>query len=1188
VRGYITAPVSGNYYFWLNSADTAEFWLSNDHETVNNFKRASVVGGSQRSPWLALEQGKRYYFELLHKAGSGTADDATLSWSRPGQSTTTPTEVVPAYVITAYTPPAPGSTPGTLYVATMLSQGGAITNGVGTATLRMNEAETVAYVGFDMAGFSTPPYRGLTGIMTDWHVHADPYLTHPSAIIYDGVEPPPGDGLQPDGTHKWTITAVGTLSAADIRELIKQGKAYINIHTATYPAGEIRGNYTLANGSRTFTPPPPPLSWTDDSNTDAGAARFLTQASYGPNIADITSLKALSASSSSGLYTPSRYETWIDNQFAISATNSLDETLRMRRADAQGGSQLDETLFFNSWWRNSISGPDQLRQRVAFALSQIHVVSGQGPLDNRGDALAYFYDKLTEGAFGNFRTILETTTLTPAMGRYLDMRNNDKPDLSTGRIPNENYAREIKQLFSIGLYRMWPDGTLMLTSTDHPIDTYSQREIVGFAHVFTGWTDFYNGTRTTFSTTANWLAQMKPVPARHFTGPKRVLNNEVMPGLPTLGNQPLDPFASYTSTTFGQAEFQQLPDQELNAAHDQLFHHPNTGPFICRQLIQRMVTSHPSRDYLYRVVQKFNNDGTGVRGNMQAVIKAVLLDYEARSSDMIAKPAFGKQREPLLRVAAAGRAFRPDSMTGTFTQTGNRTITITTSAPHKRATENNVLLDFTSDPADVTAGIPAPWSGTYGVTVVNSTTFTVNATSHATGTYSIPANSTTCTVTMGNHWLQVSNQFFMDFTTGAANGVAGLDQAVYTVATNPSSTSNGNNGPNFTFTIPAGQVSGSARSGDCIIPRFSPGSMRINNSGLPAPNDRRVLMRTNQDHHLKVGDQVQLNVYNTQATPQPIDVVVTVDTVDDLKGYSFLISSATTGWSNGQGNNSVYQFPLLSQPLTRSGTIGVRSSSYQLGNTDASLDQSPVNADTVFNFFLPDYKFPGALASQGVTTPEFQITAETGVIRQANYIYDGVFNSTTTNGFSAFAGGNGALSLDYANWLVDDATNVGLGAPNNTSVPWTHNQNIARLIDHLSVLLTSNQLTADTKTVIRDLVSLPITSISTGNPCTVTTTRPHGYTSGQSVCISGVTNGAFTNSVNNTSTARVITVTGANTFTFPSSCTGAPNASGLTNAHASQIIYNQGSTTPSATERRDRMRAILHLILTSPDFNVQR
>ena len=1214
IRGYITAPVTGNYYFWLSASDSAEFWLSNDDEVVNSFKRATVTGGGTtpldwgtavKSPWMALEQGKRYYFEVLHKSATG-ADHLAIGWSKPGESTTAPSEVVPGYVLSPYEAQSLASMPGTLYVATLLRQNGAIDppggslKGVGTATMRLSADETVAYVTVKYSGLTgdvdgavagqpvaADGSSGVNGVIdpTDWHVHSDPYLQHQSYIIYDGTEPLAGDGPKFDSAgrflyHKWTLVPQGTLSLNDVRELIKQGKAYINLHTALNPGGEIRGNFTLANGSRTFTPPPAPPSWTDDSNTEAGAARFLAQASFGASPEDIASLRNLVPSGGK-----TRYEMWIEDQFSKPATNSLNEVLRTRRADAQGGSAFDETLFFNSWWRNSISGQDQLRQRVAFALSQVHVISGQGPLDNRGEAIAYFYDKLAEGAFGNFREILETTTLTPAMGRYLDMKNNDKPDPTLGRIPNENYAREIKQLFSVGLYRMWPDGTLILNSNDHPIDTYTQREIVGFSHVFTGWTDGYDGAdRTGINAPANWMRLMREVPARHYTGPKRILNNEVLPGISILGGVPLDPIAVHNTTHWNQTEYKQLPDMELELSHDQLFNHPNCGPFLCRQLIQRMVTSHPSRDYLYRVVQKFNDNGAGVRGDLQAVIKAILLDYEARSQDMLTKPAYGKQREPLLRVAAAGRAFRPGTYGGNYTQSGTRTITVDTSAPHKLASNNNVFLEFTASPADVTNGIPAPMTTAYGVTVVDSDTFTIQALGWATGNYSIPANSNTCTVSMGSHWLQTGNQVFMDFTSGTANGAVGVDGQVYAI-TNTAPSSGGENGSAFTINVST--TDAAVRSGSCMIPRFSPGSMTIAGSGLPAPNDRRVTMRTDQDHHLKIGDQVQLNVYAAQVTPIPVDVVATVESVVDVKTYTFLISSATTGYSNSQGNNSVYQFPLQAPPLTRSGTINSRSSTYQVGSTDADLDQSPVNADTVFNYFLPEFKFPGLLASQGITTPEFQLTAETGVIRQANYLYNGVFNPNTTNGFSSFNAGTNAVTLDYSAWITGNAaTQGGLGAPTNTGVPWTHNQNMDQLINQLTTLLMAGQMPLEAKQIIRDLVALPIQSISTASPCTFTTVRPHGYSSGQTVCVSGVTGGTFSSSVGSNSALRTITVTGANTFTMGVNCTGAPSS--VADAHVSQIAYNQGSATPSATERRDRIRAILHLILTSPDFTIQR
>ena len=1216
IRGYITAPKTGNYYFWIASNHGSELWISNDDEPVNAFKRAWVTTGSatpetwngesrQKSPWLALEEGKRYYIEILHKAGEGTGDNLAVGWSKPGESLTSPSEVVPGYVLSPFGATVGGSTPGTLYVATLLAQNGSVpeapktrVEGVGTATMRLSADETVAYVNFS--------YSGLTGgnTLTDWHVHNDPYLSSGAGIIFDGVEPvTPGDGLVTSGpyagSHKWTIEAVGALSANDIRELIKQGKSYINLHTNLNPNGEIRGNFTPANGSRTFTVPPAPPAWTTDHNTDAGAVRFLTQATFGANVSDIAALKAMSS-----------YEAWIDDQVTKPVSEHLPEVLARELFDNNGGGQFDERLLFNAWWRNSITGKDQLRQRVAFALSEILVVSAQGPLDNRSEALAYYFDLLKSHAFGNFRNLLEAVTLSPAMGRYLDMKENDKPDISIGRIPNENYAREIKQLFSIGLFRMWPDGTLILNSRDEVVPTYTQREIVGLAHLMTGWDDGYDGAyRTSLGAATNWLRQMREVPARHFTGHKRLLNNEVLPGLASIGSQSLDPLATHTSVHFSDPAYQALPSQELDFIHDQLHNHPNAGPFICRQLIQRLVTSHPSRDYVYRVVQKFNDNGSGVRGDLLAVVKAILLDYEARSSTVITQPTYGKQREAVLRTTSPARAFRLDGMDGTYEQpvsgSGAHVIKVTTTVPHLLVAGRSVYLEF---PQAWVPGSPVPSDALYTVLTTpapTSTVFYVNAkgwvgvsssdgnvNSGITGTYSQSANSSVLTITLGGHWLPAGGEAYLDFESPTGPVIA---DGVYTAATSTSTTGGGT-----TFTITNG-TNTLARSGRVRLVGFR-GSYAVSSSGLPAPLDRRITLDTTDwfaggesvAHNLNVGDSVFLNFTEVSgANIMPTDAELVVESVPDMNSFTVLTSSATGAPSN-TSRNGMWMFPLVSQPISRTGTVNRLSSTFQLGSTDAELEQSPLNADTVFNFYLPDYKFPGLLASSGITTPEFQSTAETTVIRQSNFFFNGIFNPADTNGISSFRTGQHALVLDFSPWLVDDATNIGLGAPVSTTLPWTHNQNIARLIDQMSVLLTANQLSSNAKTLIRNFVSMPITSISTGNPCTVTTSAPHGYTTGNMVCISGLSS---TNSANGTfspsdafvssSTARAITVTGNNTFTVTGvSCTEAPTS--YTNVHASQVIYNQGSTTPTASERRDRMRSVIHLILSSPDYIIQR
>ncbi len=286
------------------------------------------------------------------------------------------------------------------------------------------------------------------------------------------------------------------------------------------------------------------------------------------------------------------------------------------------------------------------------------------------------------------------------MGRYLDMLRNDKPDQTIGRIPNENYAREIKQLFSIGLYRMWPDGTLMLNSKDYAdrhLHAARDRRLRPRLHRL-GLRLRRRLPHRASAPPTNWIA-----PDARGAGPA-LHRTEAHPEQRSAA-RPADAWAASrsirmrrtTATHFNDPAYQALPAQELDAAHDQLFNHPNVGPFICRQLIQRLVTSHPSRDYLYRVVQKFNDNGSGVRGDMKAVIKAILLDYEARSTDVIAKPAFGKQREPVLRVAAAARAFRAGCVQRHLRADGHDAGR--SRSPPRRRTSlqrgNNVFLDFT-------------------------------------------------------------------------------------------------------------------------------------------------------------------------------------------------------------------------------------------------------------------------------------------------------------------------------------------------------------------------------------------------------------------------------------------------------------------------------------------------------------
>ena len=1207
IRGYLTAPLTGNYYFWIAGSNAAELRISNDAEPVNIFRRAWVNNGSgtpqtwnaevnQKSAWLAMQQGKRYYIEILHKAGTGVGDNLAIGWAKPGEDGAMPSEVVPGYALTPWTEPVAPTDTATIYAATMRPQAGAVTNASGSSFLRVNAAETEAIISIN--------YTGLTSDYFGMHVHDEMIPGGGLSNVIADLDEPGDVKLLADGTYEWVIKPTAGYTVPQLVQHLKDGKVFFNVHSVNYPGGEIKGYFGRLDGSQTFTVPAAPPTWTNDHTTNNQAVRFLTQATFGASVQDVAALKAMAS-----------YEAWIDDQFTKGPSYLLPEVIAQEGSDANGGSQFDEPLAFNSWWRRSISGEDQLRQRVAFALSQILVVSGQGPLDNRADALAYFYDKLLDHSFGNFRDLLEEVTLTPAMGRYLDMRENDKPDLSVGRIPNENYAREIKQLFSVGLFRMWPDGSLMLNSRFEPIDVYTQREIVGYAHVFTGWDDGYDGAyRTSIGAPANWMRQMREIPARHYTGPKRILNNEVLPGLTKVGSQPLDPYATHNSMHWNDPAYQALPNVELDATHDQLFNHPNVGPFICRQLIQRMVTSHPSRGYVYRVVQKFNDNGSGVRGDMRAVIKAILLDYEARHSSQVSVTSYGKQREPVMRVAAAGRAFRGNGVSGTWVQPST---TQSTAGAHvievnagnndpKLAAGRSVFLEF--EGPEWVEGDTTPSDGVYTVLSTPSPTTTapfrfyvnargwvgVNSGNGVTNggldrTYNIPPNSTEMTVTFAGHWLPAGGRAFLDFEL--PSGPA-LTDGVYVAATSNSTDSAG--GSTFTVTVPANATE---RSGRVRMVGFR-GSFTVSNSGLPSPNERRITFDTTDwhtsriaDHHLRVGEQVYQNF--TAGNPMPQDGIFTIESVPDSNTFTVLTTAAiaSNGTTNNDGDNGMWMFPLVVQPKSRSGNAGTRPSTFQLGNTDADLEQSPLNSETVFNFFLPDYKYSGPLAVAGLTTPEFQLTAETTVIRQANYLFNGVFAIGDSNGISSFNNGSHGLVMDFSSWYgnaVSTAGTVGavLGAGSQTGQTWTSNANLSTLISRLNTLLVAGQLPTAATDKIRNFVGRQISSITLGNPCTITygtgTANEHGLQTGDSVTISGVSGGTFSPTING---AFTVTRVDANRFTIPVNYS---NATGINLGNSVCGVIPYSNSSPTDTNKRDRLRAIIHLILTSPDFTIQR
>jgi uncharacterized protein (DUF1800 family) len=366
-------------------------------------------------------------------------------------------------------------------------------------------------------------------------------------------------------------------------------------------------------------PPPPPPAPTI-SNADA--ARFLRQATFGPTEASVARVKSLG------------YSGWISEQ--LGAAPSL-ELPYMRSLPAPANAFEGQRNRLDAWFRNAITGPDQLRQRVAFALSEIMVVSDRGVLFDTPNGLAYYYDTLAQNAFGNFRALMEAVTLTPAMGVYLSMLGNEKPDAQRNIRPDENYARELMQLFTIGLVELREDGTPRLDGNGQPIPTYDQSIIEGFAHVYTGWT--FANSASFRQPSYIYAAPMQAYPPFHDTGAKKLLRGVVLPA-------------------------GQTPDQDLDAALDNIFAHPNVGPFIGRQLIQRLVTTNPSPAYVARVARVFNDDGTGVRGNLGAVVRAILQDDEARAAP--SGDAGGKLTEPLLRLTGLWRAYDARATSGRY------------------------------------------------------------------------------------------------------------------------------------------------------------------------------------------------------------------------------------------------------------------------------------------------------------------------------------------------------------------------------------------------------------------------------------------------------------------------------------------------------------------------------------------
>jgi len=368
------------------------------------------------------------------------------------------------------------------------------------------------------------------------------------------------------------------------------------------------------------------------------AARFLSQATTGPSPAMVDEL----------LEMDNDFEAWVDAQFDVPMTSVQDEmdliwqdiydyNVSQGEDDPFGPYKLH---FDYAWWQVNMTSEDYLRHKVALSLAQILVISDNSELVNWGESLSHYYDMLAENSFGNYRDLLEEVTYSLQMGYYLSHLNNSKAIPEANIAPDENYAREIMQLFTIGLYELNQDGTRVLDSNGDPIPTYDQDDIQEFAKVFTGLgigtlENPDNWPYTPFFGLDLWAAKKDAPMAMysdfHETESKTLLGGQVLPA-------------------------NQTGDQDIEDALDNLFNHPNVGPFIGTLLIKRLVKSNPSPEYVGRVSAAFADNGSGVRGDMKAVVKAILLDPEARSGAAMFDEDAGRAREPMMKFTALARA----------------------------------------------------------------------------------------------------------------------------------------------------------------------------------------------------------------------------------------------------------------------------------------------------------------------------------------------------------------------------------------------------------------------------------------------------------------------------------------------------------------------------------------------------
>ncbi|SKA80301.1 PA14 domain-containing protein [Prosthecobacter debontii] len=592
LRGYLHPPVAGVYRFNIASDDWSEVYLSTDRTPEKKELVCFVPAGTDYYEWrkfpdyqlsrpITLKKGASYYIEIRYKESSWR-DHMALAWMRPG---TNAFEIIDGPFLSPF-----------------------------------------------QLGDKQAPTITLTG-GSNMTVNVGSSFVDPGFLASD---------LE-DGNLNGKVTVEGSVDTS------KPG-TYLLRYVVTDSAGNQSAVMTrqvtvaVAEGSDPVYPPDASgthstTAWaTPASISDVEAARFLKQATFGPSEADIARVKQLG------------FSKWIDEQLALPPSSHLthldrmalfegaqEELLELSKAAGTLGlpgavmpmtnTPLDTEDRLYTWWTLAVTTPDQLRQRVALALSEILVISDRnGGLRNYPRGCTNYYDLLVHsvGSGVTYRKLLEDITLNPVMGMWLTMARSSKAQ------PDENYPREIMQLFSIGLNHLNKDGTFKRNGSGDTIPTYTQKDILELSRAFTGWT--FNNSRT-FTWAGNTTDDINPMMSfedYHDRGLKVIVGGATVPA--------------------GQTAM-----EDVRRCLDVLAAHPNVGPFMARRLIQRLTTSNPSPAYIYRVSRVWDNNGKGVRGDLGAVVKAILLDSEART--MSATAGAGKLSEPMVRLTRLMRAF---------------------------------------------------------------------------------------------------------------------------------------------------------------------------------------------------------------------------------------------------------------------------------------------------------------------------------------------------------------------------------------------------------------------------------------------------------------------------------------------------------------------------------------------------